>query len=278
MLTRTQLRSLLKKAGRQRGIDAEAERLRQALRVPQMRQLPQVEQAMGRQTIALLRQLDAACTSADDLTTAAVESFETHLDAEIITRFPGLGSLTGARVLAEIGDDGSRFTDAKGLMAFAGAAPVTQASGRSLAVMARRVKNQRLASVGYVWAFAALTASQCSQPARQHRTRGREGTDPGQSAVACRTHGRLAERLPPTHALLRTPDQRHRRLFDLANIIITTRSLIRRAWTTRRWHSRPARRPKTPRASTRTRRHSTERVSHTCSLRVIASGGRMFLV
>jgi transposase len=173
-LTRTQLRSLVKKAGRQRGIEAEAERLRQALRVPQMRQLPQVEQAMGRQTIALLRQLDAACTSADDLTTAAVESFEAHPDAEIITSFPGLGSLTGARVLAEIGDDRSRFTDAKGLKAFAGAAPVTRASGRSLAVTARRVKNQRLASVGYVWAFASLTAS---PGARAHYDRRRAEGD-----------------------------------------------------------------------------------------------------
>src|SRR5580700_327587 len=38
-LTTTQLRSLLKKAGRSRGIDAEATRLRDALRTEQMRQL-----------------------------------------------------------------------------------------------------------------------------------------------------------------------------------------------------------------------------------------------
>lgn len=69
-----------------------------------MRQLPLVEQAMGRQTTALLRQLEATCTSADDLAQATVESFNTHPDAEIITSFPGLGSLTGTRVLAEIGD------------------------------------------------------------------------------------------------------------------------------------------------------------------------------
>jgi hypothetical protein len=36
---------------------------------------------------------------------------------------------------------------------------VTRASGKSTAVLHRWVKNQRLASVGYVWAFAALTAS-----------------------------------------------------------------------------------------------------------------------
>ena len=66
-LTLAQLRALLKKAGRSRGIDAEAARLREAFRAPQMRQLPLVEQAMGRQALALLRQLDAACAAADDL-------------------------------------------------------------------------------------------------------------------------------------------------------------------------------------------------------------------
>ena len=48
----------------------------------------------------------------------------------MIASFPGLGTLTGARVLAEIGDDRSRFADAKGLKAYADAAPVTRASGR----------------------------------------------------------------------------------------------------------------------------------------------------
>src|SRR6266508_3806185 len=48
-LTTSQLRSLLKRAGRTRGIAAEAARLCDALRAPQMHQLPLVEQAMGRQ-------------------------------------------------------------------------------------------------------------------------------------------------------------------------------------------------------------------------------------
>jgi hypothetical protein len=72
-LTLTQLRSLLKKAGRSRGIDTEATRLREAFRAPQMRQLPLVEQAMGRQALALLGQLDAACAAASDLEQAVIE-------------------------------------------------------------------------------------------------------------------------------------------------------------------------------------------------------------
>jgi transposase len=173
-LTLARLRALLKKAGRQRGIDAEAQRLREAFRREQMRQLPLVEQAMGKQSIALLRQLDAACASADELEQAATESFNQHPDAGIITSFPGIGALTGARVLAEIGDDRSRFQDARGLKAYAGSAPVTRSSGKSRSVLHRRVKNNRLAAAGYTWAFAALTAS---PGARAHYDRRRDRGD-----------------------------------------------------------------------------------------------------
>jgi transposase len=158
-LTEARLRALLRTAGRRRGIDAEAARLREALGAPQMRQLPLAEAAMGRQALALLGQLDAACAAAADLERAAVESFNLHPDAGIITSFPGPGALTGARVLAEIGDDRSRFADAKGLKAYAGAAPVTRASGKTRSVTRRRIKNNRLNAAGYTRAFSALTAS-----------------------------------------------------------------------------------------------------------------------
>jgi transposase len=173
-LTASQLQALLKRAGRKRGITAEATRLRTALRAPQMRQLPLVEQAMGRQALALLRQLDAACAAAADLERAVIESFNQHPDAGIITSFPGLGPIAGARVLAETGDDRSRFADAKGLKAYAGAAPITRASGKTTAVLHRRVKNNRLADAGYTWAFAALTAS---PGARAHYDRRRHAGD-----------------------------------------------------------------------------------------------------
>jgi transposase len=173
-LTLAQLRTLLKTAGRVRGIDAEAQRLREALGIEQMRQLPLVEQAMGRQAQGLLRQLETACANASDLEQAAAESFNQHPDAGIITSFPGIGTLTGARVLAEIGDDRSRFQDARGLKAYAGSAPITRASGKTRSVTHRKVKNNRLASAGYTWAFAALTAS---PGARAHYDRRKQAGD-----------------------------------------------------------------------------------------------------
>ena len=128
----------------------------------------------GRQSLALLRQLDAACASADDLEAAATASFNQHPDAGIITSFPGIGALTGARVLAETGDDRSRFKDARGLKAYAGAAPITRASGKTRSVTRRHVKNNRLAAAGYIWAFSAITAS---PGARAHYDRRRDAGD-----------------------------------------------------------------------------------------------------
>ncbi|WP_374114762.1 transposase [Streptomyces cellostaticus] len=74
---------------------------------------------MGRQTLAFLAQLDAACHACDDLAHDIEELFFQHPDAEIITSFPGLATLTSARILAEIGDDRSRFGRAGDLKAYA---------------------------------------------------------------------------------------------------------------------------------------------------------------
>jgi transposase len=133
--------------------------------------LPRVEQAMGVQTAALLATLDAECTSVDHLAIALADAFGEHADHAIITSFPGLGDVTGARILAEIGDDRTRFADAKALKAYAGSAPVTRASGRSISVSHRRVKNDRLAAAGFVWAFVAATHS---EPAKAHYRRRRD--------------------------------------------------------------------------------------------------------
>ncbi|MGC5008531.1 IS110 family transposase [Streptomyces sp. NBC_00353] len=173
-LTRRRLQSLLKQAGRVRGIQTEAERLHEVFKREYLHQLPQVETALGHQTSALLRQLNTACDNAEQLEEAVTQAFAEHHDAPIIRSFPGLASLTGARILAEIGDDRTRFANARSLKAYAGSAPVTRSSGKSCMVMSRKIKNQRLAAVGYVWAFVSLTRS---PGARAHYDRRRAAGD-----------------------------------------------------------------------------------------------------
>ncbi len=173
-LTKTQIQAALKRAGRRRYTTAETQRLQTIFRAEYAHQSPLVEEALGRQMLALLGQLDAAAQAADDLAEAVEASFHQHPDAEVITSFPGLGSLLGARVLAEVGDDRSRFADARALKSYAGSAPVTRASGKKRHVGRRFVKNDRLIHAGYLWAFAAITASPGAQA---HYRRRREHGD-----------------------------------------------------------------------------------------------------
>ncbi|MET9387879.1 IS110 family transposase [Streptomyces sp. NPDC002928] len=158
-MTRTQIGGALRRAGRKRGIEAEAERIREVFRGDFAHQPPLLEDALGQQMLALLGQLEAACAATDDLAKAVAETFPQHPDADVILSFPGLGTQLGARVLAEIGDDPTRFADARGLKAYAGSSPITRASGKKSSITRRWVKNDRLNHVGYLWAFSAITAS-----------------------------------------------------------------------------------------------------------------------
>jgi transposase len=179
-LRRSSLTAALTRAGRQRGIPAEVERIMAGLRGDQLRQPRQVEQAMGEQAIAYLRSLSTAAENADRLEAAMATRFDEHPDAALITSMPGLGPVLGARILGELGDDRARFADAKSVKAFAGTAPVTRASGTKRVVSMRVVRNKRLAQAGYLWAFSLLRQS---PGARAHYDRRRECGDSHAAAL-----------------------------------------------------------------------------------------------
>ncbi|MEW2386480.1 IS110 family transposase [Micromonospora sp. NPDC047707] len=173
-LTADTVHEILVDVGRRRNVAADAQAITAALHTPQLRQPSLVEQAFGRQAAGLLGMLNAACAAVADLTAATSQAFTEHPDYQVITSLPGLADVSGARVLAEIGDDRQRFADARALKAYAGSAPITRASGRTRVVVCRRVKNQRLASTGHTWAFSALIAS---PGARAHYDRRRAAGD-----------------------------------------------------------------------------------------------------
>lgn len=173
-LSMARIAAALRRAGRSRGIAETAAEIKAGLRKTQLRQPVQVEAAMGKHALALLAALDTACANVDELGRASAELFHTHPDYAIITSFPGLADSTGARVLAEIGDDRTRFADARALKAYAGSAPVTRASGRSISITHRQIKNNRLANVGWMWAFSAASTH---DPARRHYRQRRDHGD-----------------------------------------------------------------------------------------------------
>jgi transposase len=158
-LSRARLAAVLGRAGRQRGADAHAAKLQAALRAPQLQAPTVVAEASGAAVRALVGVIWALNAQLEQLTSQLQRHFEIHPDAEIVRSLPGLGLILGARVLAEFGDDPTRYANPKARKNYAGTAPITRASGKRQVVVARLARNRRLADACYQWAFSALTAS-----------------------------------------------------------------------------------------------------------------------
>jgi transposase len=168
------LTAALRRGGRSRGVPAAVDAIHTALHGDQLRQPASVESAMAEHATALLHALDTAVANVARLEGRLTTTFDQHPDAEIITSFPGLGTVLGARILAEIGDDRNRFTTARGLKAFAGTAPVTRASGMKTVVTRRVVRNKRVGQAAYLWALPMIAHSPA---AYAHFTRRRDRGD-----------------------------------------------------------------------------------------------------
>lgn len=82
-----------------------------------------------------------------------------HPDARVFASFPGVGPMLTAVLLAEIGEDRSRYPSAQTLLAESGLAPVTRSSGRSRSVRFRYAANTRLREAAMWWAFNSLKTS-----------------------------------------------------------------------------------------------------------------------
>jgi hypothetical protein len=153
------LAAALGRGGRQRHLHARAAQIQAALRSPQLTTPPPISQAYGvvaQATIGLLASLNQQIAALEQ---TLGEGFNKHPDAKTIRSLPGLGMVLGARVLGEFGDDQTRFPTAKSRKNYAGSAPITKASGRSLVVLARHARNRRLADALEQWAFCSLTQS-----------------------------------------------------------------------------------------------------------------------
>jgi hypothetical protein len=158
-LSVAKVRSVLHRAGRRKQLDEKAHAIQQILRSPQLEAPPQVARAHGHSVRAMVSLIQAATEQIAALESELVESFEAHPDAEIIRSLPGLGAILGARVLAEFGDEPTRFADARARKNYAGTSPITRASGTKRVVVARFARNAWLADVCDRWAFCSLTRS-----------------------------------------------------------------------------------------------------------------------
>jgi transposase len=158
-LSISKIASALRRGGRQRRIDERAGEIQAALRAPQLAGPAAISTAMGASVAASVAVISAMVTQTAVLAGELEAGFEKHPDAEVVRSLPGLGTVLGARVLGEFGDEPNRYGTAKSRKNYAGTSPITRASGTKRVVLARYARNQRLADAIYLWAFASLTAS-----------------------------------------------------------------------------------------------------------------------
>ena len=109
-LSRSKIASALRKGGRQRNVERRAEEIQEALRAEQLEAPELITNAHGlvtRSALALIATFNAQIA---ELEAALSEHFEQHPDAKVVLSLPGLGTVLGARVLGEFGDDRTRFS------------------------------------------------------------------------------------------------------------------------------------------------------------------------
>ncbi|MBA3956098.1 MAG: IS110 family transposase [Acidimicrobiia bacterium] len=158
-LSISQIRSALRRGGRQRNLDRRAGEIQAGLRAEQLAAPDVVARAFAATTTAavgIIAQLNHQIAA---LEAELEERFEQHPDADIYLSQPGLGDVLGARVLGEFGDDPERYASAKSRRNYAGTSPLTVASGKKRAVLARHVRNRRLYDAVDQWAFCSLSTS-----------------------------------------------------------------------------------------------------------------------
>jgi len=129
-LTRAQITAALKRA-RRRGIDDKVTAIADALRTGHLGQPERVTDAYAATVRAHAGVITALNEQISQLEKQVKTHFRGHPDAEIYRSVPGIGDLTGARVLAEFGDDPARYASAKARKNYAGTSPITRASGKA---------------------------------------------------------------------------------------------------------------------------------------------------
>jgi transposase len=160
----------------------------QNVTIPATEQYGRVIRGIATQLLSVLEQRDTLAADLEQL-------LATHPLAEVLTSMPGVGSRTAIELLRTVGD-GSTFPSARHVAAYAGLAPTTRQSGRSIKGehQARR-GNRSLRGALYISAFASLK----HPPSRAYYDRKRAEGKSHTAALTCLAR----RRVDVLHAMIR---------------------------------------------------------------------------
>jgi hypothetical protein len=158
-LTVAQITAALRRAGRRGDLAQRARDIQAALRAPHLAQPAVITEAYAASVQAGAAVIAALNTQIKVMEAKVSVLFRRHPDAGIYLSQPGIGDITGARILGEFGDAPGRYASAKARKNYAGTSPLTIESGKKKTVHARYIRNRHLIDALHTQAFAALTAS-----------------------------------------------------------------------------------------------------------------------
>jgi len=130
-----------------------AEQLAALLQAPQLHALPGVARAKARLMAALRAQLAVLTTQVAAFDQAIQQLFAQHADSAVFASLPRAGRRLAPRLVAEWGEDRTRYASAASVRALAGTAPVLFQSGAFRGVRRRRacVNAWRQALSHFAW-------------------------------------------------------------------------------------------------------------------------------
>ena len=158
-LTTAQITAALRRAGRRGDLAQRARDIRTALRTAHLTQPAVIIEAYAASVQASAAVIRALNEQVKIMEARVSELFRRHRDAGIYLSQPGIGDITGARILGEFGDAPGRYATAKARKNYGGTSPLTIASGKKKTVHARYIRNRHLTDALHAQALSALTAS-----------------------------------------------------------------------------------------------------------------------
>jgi hypothetical protein len=187
----TQITAALRRAGRRGDLAQRARDIQAALRAPHLSQPAVITEAYAASVQAGAAVITALNAQIKVMEAKVSGLFRRHPDAGAYLSQPGIGDITGARILGEFGDAPGRYASAKARKNYAGTSPLTIESGKKRTVRARYIRNRHLIDALHAQALSALTASPGARAYYDELRAGDVGHDDAMRRVASRLVGIL---------------------------------------------------------------------------------------
>ncbi len=150
---------------------AKAQELAVAVQTPQLQAPPPIARAKERFMLVLVAQLRVVCTALAEYEREIAGLFAQHADHTLFASLPRAGKRLAPRLLAEWGDDRTRYADATAVQALGGTSPVPHASGKFVSAHKRYACSKPLRNALFQFAWQSTLKEEWAAAYYQRKRR-----------------------------------------------------------------------------------------------------------